>query len=218
MNLALYLLADFLEGLHELHFLVFSLVSHALGRAGQFEQRLLQAPGDGGVGVFALLDFALDGDFQVWEILGDTLSDDLETFFSRLLLFFDVTLQELLFLPDGVSGALEALLASLRGVCKAFLQELLALRYLSLTLVQLLRLVPPLCIKEVNDLGKLTVNVIKLLLGTVNNFLEDVLELCQLPLVFHSAARLRQSQGFLQRESKLSFLTVPYVTCASLVW
>ena len=105
----------------------------------------------------------------------DTFLDDGETLLTSASLFFDVTLEEFFFLPDGIRGAFDYFFARLGNVGEPFLQKLLSLGDLLLPLVELLGLVLPLGVEEVNDVGQLSINIVKLALRLIKYLLKDVL-------------------------------------------
>ena len=114
------------------------------------------------VSVLSLLHLCFDSLLKVWEVLLDALRDHLQALFPGLALFLDVALEELLLLPDGVSCALNDVLAGFRDVGETLLQKLLALRDFGPPMAQLLRLVASLSVQEVDNLRQLPIDVLKL--------------------------------------------------------
>ena len=135
LNLGLDLLADFLERLNQLNLLVFSFVRHILSCSGQLEKGLLEGGSDGRVRVFSLLHLSLDCFFQVREVLPNALFDNLKTLLPSVPLFLNVVLEDFFLFPDAVTDALDAVLTGFGDVGEPFLQKVLPLRDLRLTLV-----------------------------------------------------------------------------------
>ena len=136
-----------------MHLLVLSLVCHTFSGALKLEKRLLKGASNCTVRVFSSAHFLLNRRLKVREVLIDALLDDGETLLTRTSLLFDVALKELFLLPDGIRGTLNHFFARLGNVRKPFLEKLLSLGDLLLPLVELLGLVLPLSVEEVNDVG-----------------------------------------------------------------
>ena len=163
-----------------------------LGRARQLEQWLLERTCNAAIGIFSILNFALNKRLQVWEVFLHALFYHCEAFLSSLTLLLDIVLKNFLFFPDCICCTLDNLLPSRFHIGEPLLQERLPSSNFCLSLAQLLCLVFPFHIQEIHNTWKLTVDLVKLSLWLIESFFEDVFELTDLSLVFDSSSRFWQ--------------------------
>jgi hypothetical protein len=130
------LLEDVFEHFNHLHFLVFTLfrlpVYLAVDLGECIDEFLLVLR----VSLFPVSHFLRNFLLEVWEVLVDAVLQNSEAFFASLHFCLNVLTQLIFTFPERVVDALDAVLASLSHVLKAFLKNLLPLGQLVSALLE----------------------------------------------------------------------------------